>query len=248
MKAIEVRDAAKRFRLYYDRSRTLKERLLFRARSAFREHWVLNGLSFAAEQGEALGIVGENGCGKSTTLRLLARILYPDRGSVEVRGRVACLIELGAGFHPDMNGIENIYLNAAMFGLGRRETARRLDEIIAFSELEPHIENPIRTYSTGMYMRLAFSVAVCVEADVLLIDEILAVGDLNFQAKCLERLRRIRDRGTTVVIVSHSLEQVEAFCSRSIWISEGRAAADGPPEQTHAAYRAFMAARKGEGA
>ena len=246
MKAIQVHDVAKRFKIYYDRNRTLKERLLFRKRNRYDERWVLKDISFDIEQGEAVGLVGENGCGKSTTLKLLSRILFPDRGAISVNGRVSCLIELGAGFHPDMNGIENIYLNAAMFGVGRKETSKRLDRIIAFSELEPFIENPIRTYSSGMYMRLAFSVAINVDADVLLIDEILAVGDMNFQEKCLARLREIKERGATIVIVSHSLGQIEAFCDRSIWIDDGRVRADGAPAETHARYAAFMNGKKSQ--
>ncbi|EFB89638.1 ABC transporter, ATP-binding protein [Pyramidobacter piscolens W5455] len=246
MKAIQVHDVAKRFKIYYDRNRTLKERLLFRKRNRYDERWVLKDISFDIEQGEAVGLVGENGCGKSTTLKLLSRILFPDRGTISVNGRVSCLIELGAGFHPDMNGIENIYLNAAMFGVGRKETSKRLDRIIAFSELEPFIENPIRTYSSGMYMRLAFSVAINVDADVLLIDEILAVGDMNFQEKCLARLREIKERGATIVIVSHSLGQIEAFCDRSIWIDGGRVRADGAPAETHARYAAFMNGKKSQ--
>ena len=246
MKAIQVHDVAKRFKIYYDRNRTLKERLLFRKRNRYDERWVLKDISFDIEQGEAVGLVGENGCGKSTTLKLLSRILFPDRGAISVNGRVSCLIELGAGFHPDMNGIENIYLNAAMFGVGRKETGKRLDRIIAFSELEPFIENPIRTYSSGMYMRLAFSVAINVDADVLLIDEILAVGDMNFQEKCLARLREIKERGATIVIVSHSLGQIEAFCDRSIWIDGGRGRADGAPAETHARYAAFMNGKKSQ--
>ncbi|MGP1412379.1 ABC transporter ATP-binding protein [Pyramidobacter piscolens] len=246
MKAIQVHDVAKRFKIYYDRNRTLKERLLFRKRNRYDERWVLKDISFDIEQGEAVGLVGENGCGKSTTLKLLSRILFPDRGTISVNGRVSCLIELGAGFHPDMNGIENIYLNAAMFGVGRKETSKRLDRIIAFSELKPFIENPIRTYSSGMYMRLAFSVAINVDADVLLIDEILAVGDMNFQEKCLARLREIKERGATIVIVSHSLGQIEAFCDRSIWIDGGRVRADGAPAETHARYAAFMNGKKSQ--
>lgn len=246
MKAIQVHDVAKRFKIYYDRNRTLKERLLFRKRNRYDERWVLKDISFDIEQGEAVGLVGENGCGKSTTLKLLSRILFPDRGTISVNGRVSCLIELGAGFHPDMNGIENIYLNAAMFGVGRKETSKRLNRIIAFSELKPFIENPIRTYSSGMYMRLAFSVAINVDADVLLIDEILAVGDMNFQEKCLARLREIKERGATIVIVSHSLGQIEAFCDRSIWIDGGRVRADGAPAETHARYAAFMNGKKSQ--
>lgn len=245
MKAIQARDIAKRFKIYFDRNRTLKERILFRKHNTYQERWILDGVSFEIEEGEAVGLVGENGCGKSTTLKLLSRILYPDRGTICINGRVSCLIELGAGFHPDMNGIENIYLNAAMFGIGRKETSKRLDEIIAFSELEASIDNPIRTYSSGMYMRLAFSVAINVDADVLLIDEILAVGDMNFQAKCLKRLRQIKERGTTIVIVSHSLEQIESFCNRSIWLNNGRVAADGTPAETHAKYAEFMRNKQG---
>ena len=221
MKAIQVHDVAKRFKIYYDRNRTLKERLLFRKRNRYDERWVLKDISFDIEQGEAVGLVGENGCGKSTTLKLLSRILFPDRGTIAVNGRVSCLIELGAGFHPDMNGIENIYLNAAMFGVGRKETSKRLDRIIAFSELEPFIENPIRTYSSGMYMRLAFSVAINVDADVLLIDEILAVGDYKFQEKSFARMQEMIASGATVVFVSHSIEQVQKICKKALWLEHG---------------------------
>ena len=244
MKSIEVKDVAKQFKIYYDKSSTLKERLLFKNRNHYESRWALKDISFDVGQGEAVGLVGENGCGKSTTLKLLSRILFPDRGTIAINGRVSCLIELGAGFHPDMNGIENIYLNAAMFGIGRKETAKRLDEIIAFSELEPFIENPIRTYSSGMYMRLAFAVAINVSADVLLIDEILAVGDMNFQEKCLAKLREIKGRGTTIVLVSHSLGQIEAFCDRSIWIHDGLIQTDGIPMETHDQYRQYMEAKR----
>lgn len=244
MKTIEVKDVAKQFKIYYDKGYTLKEKFLFRKRNHYESRWALKDISFDVGQGEAVGLVGENGCGKSTTLKLLSRILFPDRGTIAINGRVSCLIELGAGFHPDMNGIENIYLNAAMFGIGRKETAKRLDEIIAFSELEPFIENPIRTYSSGMYMRLAFAVAINVSADVLLIDEILAVGDMNFQEKCLAKLREIKGRGTTIVLVSHSLGQIEAFCDRSIWIHDGLIRADGIPMETHDQYRQYMEAKR----
>ena len=240
MNVIQLQDVAKRFKIYHDHNSTLKEKILFRNRNKYSERWVLNGISFNVKQGEAIGLIGENGSGKSTTLKLISRILFPDRGSIDVNGRVSCLLELGAGFHPDMNGIENIYLNSAIFGVSRKETSRRLDQIIAFSELEPFIENPIRTYSSGMYMRLAFSVAINVDADILLIDEILAVGDMNFQTKCLNRLHEIKDQGTTIVIVSHSLGQIEAFCNRSIWIHDGLIAADGTPHDTHDLYRSFM--------
>ena len=160
-------------------------------------------MSFDIKKGEAVGLIGKNGCGKSTTLKLLNRIMYPTSGTIRVNGRVSSLIELGAGFHPDMSGRENIYTNASIFGLTKKQIDEKLDDIIEFSELGEAVDNPVRTYSSGMYMRLAFSVAINVEADVLLIDEILAVGDVSFQKKCFEKLREIKYSGTTIVIVSH---------------------------------------------
>ena len=186
--AIEVKNITKSFKVYPDKGAQLKERLLFRKRSRFEIRPVLKGISFTVRKGEAVGLIGHNGCGKSTTLKLLTRIMYPDSGEITMNGRVSSLIELGAGFHPDMSGRENIYTNAAIFGLTKKEIDSRLADIIEFSELEEFIDNPVRTYSSGMYMRLAFSVAINVDADILLIDEILAVGDTNFQTKCFNRL------------------------------------------------------------
>lgn len=238
--AIEVDKITKSFKVYYDKGSQLKERLLFWNRNRYEEHQVLKGISFEVKKGEAIGLIGHNGCGKSTTLKLLSRIIYPDSGSIQMNGRVSSLIELGAGFHPDMSGRENIYTNAAIFGLTKKEIDARLDDIIAFSELEEFIDNPVRTYSSGMYMRLAFSVAINVDADILLIDEILAVGDANFQAKCFNRLREIKANGTTIVIVSHSLGQIEQICERSIWIHEGEIRMEGVPREVHAEYLGFM--------
>ena len=216
--AIEVKNVKKKFKVYFDIGSQLKERILFRNRNRYEERWVLDDVSFEVKKGEAIGLIGHNGCGKSTTLKLLTRIMYPDSGSIELKGRVSSLIELGAGFHPDMSGRENIYTNASIFGLTKKEIDERLDDIIEFSEMEPFLDNPVRTYSSGMYMRLAFSVAINVNADILLIDEILAVGDVNFQAKCFNKLREIKAQGTTIVIVSHSMGQIEQICDRSIWI------------------------------
>ncbi len=196
--AIEVKDITKTFKVYYDKGHTLKEKMLFRRRRAYEERHVLNGISFEVKKGEAVGLIGHNGCGKSTTLKLLTKIMYPDSGTIEMNGRVSSLIELGAGFHPDMSGKENIFINASIFGLTKKEIDRRIDDIIAFSELEEFIDNPVRTYSSGMYMRLAFSVAINVDADILLIDEILAVGDAGFQAKCFNKLRSVKANGTTI--------------------------------------------------
>lgn len=237
---IEVNNITKSFRVYYDKGHLIKERVLYRGRSRYERREVLRGISFEVKKGEAVGLIGSNGCGKSTTLKLLTGIMYPDSGTVSLKGRASALIELGAGFHPDMSGRENIYTNAAIFGLSRKEVDACIDDIIAFSELEEFIDNPVRTYSSGMYMRLAFSVAINVKADILLIDEILAVGDAAFQAKCFNKLREIKGQGTTIVIVSHSLSQIEQICERSIWIMDGKIRMEGAPREVHAEYMAYM--------
>lgn len=237
---IEVKNLKKKFKIYTDKGTSLKERLLFKKRNIHEEHWVLNGISFSVKRGEAIGLIGKNGCGKSTTLKMLSRIMYPTEGSIEIKGRVSSLLELGAGFHPDMSGRENIYTNAAIFGLTKKEIDERIDKIISFSELEEFIENPVRTYSSGMYMRLAFSVAINVNADILLIDEILAVGDVSFQAKCFERLKEIKNNGTTIVIVSHSMGQIEQICDRCIWIENGLIREEGIPKFVDDKYLAVM--------
>ncbi len=244
--AIKVEGVHKKFKVFYDKSNSLKEKMLFKKRNRHEDRWVLKGIDMEVKKGEAIGLVGENGCGKSTLLKLLSRIMYPDRGSITINGRVSSLIELGAGFHPDMSGRENIYTNAAIFGLTHKEIEQRLDDIIEFSELGEYIDNPVRTYSSGMYMRLAFSVAINVDADVLLIDEILAVGDANFQAKCFNRLREIKAEGTTIVIVSHSLAQIEQICERSYWINDGIIQAEGSPRDVHPQYLEFMGEKRQE--
>lgn len=244
--AIEVKNVRKKFRVYYDKGSELKERLLFRNRSRYDDRWVLDGISFNVKKCEAIGLIGHNGCGKSTTLKLLTRIMYPNEGSIELQGRVSSLIELGAGFHPDMSGRENIYTNASIFGLSRKEIDERMDDIIEFSEMEQFLDNPVRTYSSGMYMRLAFSVAINVNADILLIDEILAVGDINFQGKCFNKLREIKAQGTTIVIVSHSLGQIEQICDRTIWLHEGKIKAEGKPRDIHPEYMDFMGQKRQE--
>ena len=237
---ISVRNVKKMFRVYRDRGNTLKDRILFAGRRKYEEHWVLNGVSFEVKRGEAIGLIGQNGCGKSTTLKMLTKILYPDEGTIEMKGRVSSLIELGAGFHPDLSGRENIYTNASIFGLSRKEIDERLEDIIAFSELEAFIDDPVRTYSSGMYMRLAFAVAINVDADILLIDEILAVGDAAFQAKCFRKLQEIKGRGTTIVIVSHAMSQLELICDRSIWIADGLVRMEGKPRDVHPRYMEWM--------
>lgn len=244
--AIEVRNVTKSFKVYLDKGAQLKERLLFRKRSRYEERKVLRGISFDVKKGEAIGLIGHNGCGKSTTLKLLTRIMYPDEGTIKLKGRVSSLIELGAGFHPDMSGRENIYTNAAIFGLTKKEIDARIKDIVDFSELAEFIDNPVRTYSSGMYMRLAFSVAINVDADVLLIDEILAVGDANFQTKCFNKLKEIKAQGATIVIVSHALGQIEQICDRAIWIHEGLIKAEGPPKEIDLEYLDYMSRKMQE--
>ena len=241
--AIKVQDLVKSFKVYQDRTYSVKDRLLLR-KNKYETRTVINGISFQVKKGEAVGLIGNNGCGKSTTLKLLTRIIYPDSGNIQINGRVSSLLELGAGFHPDMTGRENIYINAAIFGLARKEIDRRIPDIIRFSELEAFIDHPVRTYSSGMYMRLAFSVAIHVDAEVLLIDEILAVGDVNFQAKCFRKLMEIKGAGTTIVIVSHSMDQVERICDRSFWIQDGQVKQVGSPFDVHRNYLDAMSMKR----
>lgn len=237
---IEVKNVWKKFKIYHDKPHTLKDKVLFWNRNKYEVRWVLEDISFAVKKGESIGIIGKNGSGKSTLLKLLTKIIYPNKGSINMKGRVAGLLELGAGFHPDLSGRDNIYINASIFGLSKKEIDKAFQEIVDFAELQDFIDNPVRTYSSGMYMRLAFAVAINIHADILLIDEILAVGDISFQEKCLNKLKEIKKSGVTIVIVSHSLEQIERFCNKSIWIHSGQIAALGKCEVVHKKYKEFM--------
>lgn len=228
---IEFNHVSKRFALQRETSTTLLQGLLRRFRRPAPSpqdgvFWALRDASFQIEAGETVGIIGANGGGKSTTLKLISRVLEPTSGRVTVRGRVGALLELGAGFHPDLTGRENIYLNGSLLGLSRAEIERSLDAIIAFAELERFIDVPVKHYSSGMYVRLGFAVAVHTSPDILLVDEVLAVGDATFQRKSLERILELKRNGTTIVFVSHSAEQVRALCQRAIWLDEGRVVAD----------------------
>lgn len=237
---ITVDHVSKDFKVYFDKGYSLKEKLLFWRRNRHETRNVLNDISFTVKKGESIGLIGRNGCGKSTMLKMLTRIYYPNKGKIKVDGRVSSLIELGAGFHPDMTGRENIYINASIFGLTRKEIDKRVESIIDFSEIRDFIDNPVRTYSSGMYMRLAFSVAISVDADILLIDEILAVGDANFQAKCFNKLQELKDKGITIVLVSHSMKSITDFCGRCIWIEKGKIMGDGPTNQINEKYLKYM--------
>lgn len=237
---IEVKNVWKKFKIYHDKPHTLKDKVLFWNRNKYEVRWVLEDISFEVKKGESIGIIGKNSSGKSTLLKLLTKIIYPNKGSINMKGRVAGLLELGAGFHPDLSGRDNIYINASIFGHSKKEIDKVFQTIVDFAELQDFIDNPVRTYSSGMYMRLAFAVAINIHADILLIDEILAVGDISFQEKCLNKLKEIKKSGVTIVIVSHSLEQIERFCDKSIWIHSGQIAALGKCEVVHKKYKEFM--------
>ncbi|UQZ33769.1 sugar ABC transporter ATP-binding protein [Paenibacillus sp. PK3_47] len=225
---IEVKNVKKSFKLFADKSQTLKGILSNVKRAKFERRDIIRGISFEVRKGEVIGLIGKNGCGKSTTLKMLSRLLKPNEGEIIIRGRLSSLIELGAGFHPDMTGRENIYVNASIFGYTNKEIDAKLDEIIEFSELEDFIDSPVRTYSSGMYMRLAFSVAINVDPEILLVDEILGVGDAAFQTKCFNRIMAMKDSGMTIVIVSHTTSQIEKLCNRAIWLENGLIREDGP--------------------
>jgi lipopolysaccharide transport system ATP-binding protein len=207
--------------------------------------WALRDVSFEVGKGEALGIIGPNGAGKTTILKLLSRITQPTRGRIDVAGRASALIELGAGFHPDLTGRENIYLNAAILGLSQKETERRFDSIVAFSGLEPFVDTPVKRYSSGMYVRLGFAVAAHVEPDVLLVDEVLAVGDAQFRVRCAERMRTLRENGTTVVFISHNMHMVRSMCDRALLLSEGQVCAAGNPAAVISEYEKLSACEAG---
>lgn len=234
--AIEISHMTKKFDVYSDKANTLKEKLLFWKRGNKEVRTVLKDISLDIKKGDTVALIGTNGSGKSTLLKLMTKIIYPTSGKVETKGKLTSLLELGAGFHPDFSGRENIYFNASIFGMSKAEIDRRLDDIIAFSELEEFIDNPVRTYSSGMYMRLAFSVAINVDADILLIDEILSVGDQRFQDKCFERLEELKNSDKTIVIVTHNLDSIRKLCSRAIWIKDGVICMDGPTNEVADCY------------
>jgi ABC-2 type transport system ATP-binding protein len=212
-------------------------RVLRRPLHVRRTEFTLREMNLLVERGEAVALLGRNGSGKSTALRLIAGIYQPTTGTVETNGRITAVIELGAGFHPELTGAENIALYAAVLGLTRRELAARYDEIVEFADIPDLLDTPLKYYSSGLEARLAFSVAVCLQPDILLLDEVLAVGDQAFRDRCLQRLRMFHERGGTVILVSHELEQVRALCDRGIWLSDGQIMMDGPIDTVLAGYR-----------
>jgi ABC-2 type transport system ATP-binding protein len=228
--AIEVDDVSKRFRIYREKPSSLKQRLLS-GRIRAEDFWALRDVSFDVDEGESLALIGHNGSGKSTLLKVVAGILRPTGGTVRQRGRIAALLELGAGFHPELTGRENVYLNASFLGLSRKETDRVYDDIVAFAELEDFMGTAVKFYSSGMLVRLGFACAVHVDPDILLIDEVLAVGDESFQARCLDRVRSFQRQGRTIVLVTHALDMVRQLCDRAVMLDHGRVHASGGPDE-----------------
>jgi len=239
---IVVDRVSRTFRVYPKAQRTLKDVFVSRGRSGARDVQALHDVSIAVDPGEAVGLVGRNGSGKTTLLRLISGIIKPTSGRVEAGGRIASLLELGAGFHPDFSGRENVYLNGSIHGLSRARVREAMDEIVAFAELEKFIDLPVRTYSSGMYMRLGFSVAAHIQSDVLLLDEVFAVGDEQFQRKCFGKIAEFKHRGGTILFVSHDAQAVERLCDRAVLLRQGEVAFDGATREAIGAYRRLLAA------
>ncbi len=233
---VQATNVSKKFRLVKERNNSLKATVMRGRRVVAEDFWALRDVSFEIRQGETFGLIGENGSGKSTMLKCLTKILRPDQGKVRVDGKVSALLELGAGFHPELSGRENVFLNGAILGLSQKELKRRFDQIVEFAGVEEFIDEPVKNYSSGMYVRLGFSVAINVDPDVLFVDEVLAVGDEAFQRKCHEKFNELRASGKTVVMVSHGLSAVQNLCNRAAWFSHGHLMKIGPSREVIEAY------------
>ncbi|MDD3777669.1 MAG: ABC transporter ATP-binding protein [Actinomycetota bacterium] len=238
--AVDIKNVTKRYRIYHEKIPSLKNTILRGKRQTFEEFLALDDVSFSIRHGETFGIIGPNGSGKSTLLKMIANIIQPTQGKIVSNGSISALLELGAGFHPDLTGRENIYINAAILGMKKREVDRRFDDIVSFSELEKFIDTPVKNYSSGMYMRLGFSIAINVDPDILLVDEVLAVGDQSFQAKCYKVIYDIMKKGKTIIIVSHDLETISDLCSRVAFLKDGKIVEMGNPVSAVSQYRAYV--------
>jgi ABC-2 type transport system ATP-binding protein len=237
---LSVDHLVKSFRIHQQKTNSLKQFIAARGRNKFEEFIAVNDVTFDVREGEVFGVIGQNGSGKSTLLKCMAGILQPNAGSVTVHRRMGALLELGAGFHPELTGRENIFLNAAILGMGRRDIAGRFDDIVDFSGLHTFIDQPVKTYSSGMYVRLAFAVAINVDPQLLIVDEILAVGDVSFQRRCLEKFVEFRNEGRTIVLVTHDMNSVKNLCDRAIWLEHGKAIDEGDPSDLVEAYTERM--------
>ena len=242
--AVEIRNVSKRFRLYHEQLTSLKERILHGWRVPYEDFWALKDVGFEVEEGHTFGLLGHNGSGKSTLLKCIAGIIQPTTGEIVTRGRVAALLELGAGFQPEMSGRENIYLNGSLLGMSRKYVDDRFDDIVAFAELEQFIDNQVKYYSSGMYVRLGFAVAVNMEPDILIVDEVLAVGDELFQRKCLEKVKQFQREGRTIIVVTHSPDQVRQVCDRAAVLDHGHLVGLGSPAEAVRSFREHLLRRQ----
>ncbi len=243
--ALEVSHLTKSFRLHHEKTNSLKALIVAGGRNRYDDFTAVNDVSFEVREGEVFGVIGQNGSGKSTLLKCMAGILQPNAGTVKVHKRMSALLELGAGFHPELSGRDNVFLNAAILGMGRKDIADRFDAIVDFAGLENFIDSPVKTYSTGMYVRLAFAVAINVDPQLLIIDEILAVGDVTFQQKCFEKFADFRNEGRTIVLVTHAMNSVRDMCDRAIWLEHGKLVAEGDPSDLVEAYTERMLGERG---
>lgn len=237
---IRVKDLVKKYNIYDEPIDRLKEIFSIRKKSYHREFVALNGLTFDVEKGDAIGILGKNGCGKSTLLKMITGVLTPTSGTLEIKGKISAILELGAGFNMEYTGLENIYLNGTMMGYTEEQIKKRVDSIVEFADIGEFINQPVKVYSSGMFARLAFAVASNVEPDILIVDEALAVGDTRFQMKCIEKMKSLKKMGTTILFVSHATEQIKRFCNKAIWIKDGKIKAQGESSQIADLYEDFM--------
>lgn len=238
--AVTVDHVSKKFRLYHERNQSLKSAVMRRRRSVHEDFWALKDVSFNVPEGSTFGLIGSNGSGKSTLLKCLAKIYYPESGQILSNGRVAALLEVGSGFHPELSGRENVFLNGSILGMSKKEITSKFDEIVDFSGVEEFIDQPVKNYSSGMYVRLGFSVAINVNPDILIVDEVLAVGDAEFQAKCRAKFNEFRELEKTVILVSHDLDTVEMMCDHVAWLNHGVLVSAGPAGETIEKYRATL--------
>jgi ABC-2 type transport system ATP-binding protein len=234
--AVTVQEVSKKFRLYHERNQSVKSAILRGRRSIHEDFWALEDVSFSVPEGSTFGLIGSNGSGKSTLLKCLARIYSPEKGSISYNGRIAALLEVGSGFHPELSGRENIFLNGSILGMSRKDVVKKFDEIVSFSGVEAFIDQPVKNYSSGMYVRLGFSVAIHVDPDILIVDEVLAVGDAEFQERCKQKFAEFRDEGRTVILVSHSMGMVQDMCDQVAWLDRGQLVAAGKAKPTIASY------------
>lgn len=238
--AVSVEQISKRFRMYHERNDSLKSMVMRGKKSVHEDFWALKDVSFEVPHGSTFGLIGKNGSGKSTLLKCLAKILWPEEGSITARGKQASLLEVGSGFHPELSGRENVFLNGSILGMSRKEVARKFDDIVSFSGVGNFIDQPVKNYSSGMYVRLGFSVAVAVTPDILVVDEVLAVGDATFRKRCQTKFKEMKDEGRTVILVSHSMGTVKDMCDQVAWLNEGELKMIGPTKKVVSAYEATV--------